>query len=181
MTSSLSSMTPFETTMSAPFVALRLESNAWTRRINRAARTASEGKDRAAGRSNEQRRQQRSSVRSRSRQRSGREIWRARRQSATWSRSGTGSTKTSGGFLSIPIAMSFCTLYRSALVPRIIPAIGLVGAPLILVAGAATLVGANEQVSVWTAIATLPIFAWELSLGLWLTAKGFTPTVSTPR
>jgi hypothetical protein len=72
-------------------------------------------------------------------------------------------------------------LYRSALVPRIIPAMGLLGAPLILVAGAATLVGVNEQVSLWTAIATLPIFAWELSLGLWLTAKGFTPTVSTPR
>ena len=72
-------------------------------------------------------------------------------------------------------------LYRSALVPRIIPAMGLVGAPLILVAGAATLVGVNEQVSLWTAIATLPIFAWELSLGLWLTAKGFTPAASTPR
>lgn len=70
-------------------------------------------------------------------------------------------------------------MYRSGLVPRIIPLMGLIGAPLILAAGAATLLGFNDQVSVWTGIATAPIFAWELSLGVWLTAKGFKPTPIT--
>jgi len=66
-------------------------------------------------------------------------------------------------------------MYRSGLVPRAIPAIGLVGAPLFLLAGAATIVGINAPGSVWTALATLPIFVWEASLGIWLTVKGFRP------
>jgi hypothetical protein len=68
-------------------------------------------------------------------------------------------------------------MYRSGLVPRVIPVMGLIGGPLILAAGTATLLGLNEQVSVWTVIATAPIFAWELSLGLWLIVKGFDPSV----
>jgi len=67
-------------------------------------------------------------------------------------------------------------LYRSRLVPRIIPAIGLVGAPLFLVSASASVIGLNEQVSVLSGIALIPIFAWELSLGLWLTFKGFRPS-----
>ena len=66
-------------------------------------------------------------------------------------------------------------MYRSGLVPRAIPAIGLIGAPLFLIAGAATVVGVNEAGSVWTALVTLPIFAWEAALGVWLTVKGFKP------
>jgi len=46
---------------------------------------------------------------------------------------------------------------------------------LIFAAGTATLLGFNEQVSVWSVIATAPIFAWELSLGIWLIVKGFNP------
>lgn len=64
-------------------------------------------------------------------------------------------------------------MYRSQLVPRLIPVIGLAGAPLFLVAGAATLVGVNEPTSIWTVLATLPIFVWEFSLGVWLLVKGF--------
>jgi hypothetical protein len=66
-------------------------------------------------------------------------------------------------------------LYRSRLVPRVIPALGLIGAPLFLAAAVATILGFNEQVSVWSGIAVVPIFLWELSLGLWLTFKGFRP------
>jgi hypothetical protein len=33
-----------------------------------------------------------------------------------------------------------------------------------------------EQVSVWSAIATLPVFAWEGSLGIYLMVKGFKPS-----
>lgn len=64
-------------------------------------------------------------------------------------------------------------MWRSRLVPRAIPLLGLVGAPLHLASVAATLFGLNEQLSVWSAIAVAPIVLWELSLGLWLTIKGF--------
>ena len=71
-------------------------------------------------------------------------------------------------------------LYRSGLVPRAIPALGLVGAPLLLSAVVGTLFGINEPVSAWTAIGTLPIAAWEFSLGVWLIAKGFNASGSAP-
>jgi hypothetical protein len=67
-------------------------------------------------------------------------------------------------------------MYRSGLVPRLIPVLGLIGAPLLISSVIGQLFGINEQVSVWSAIATLPIFLWELSLGLWLVFKGFNPT-----
>jgi hypothetical protein len=37
-------------------------------------------------------------------------------------------------------------------------------------------VGINDKVSVWTAIATLLVGGWELSLGLWMVGKGFKPS-----
>jgi hypothetical protein len=64
-------------------------------------------------------------------------------------------------------------LYRSRLVPRIIPTIGLLGAPVLLASSTATLFGVIEQVSVWSAVAALPIAAWELSVGMWMVVKGF--------
>jgi hypothetical protein len=71
-------------------------------------------------------------------------------------------------------ALCFGTImYRSGLVPRIIPAIGLVGAPILLASGMATLFGAYDQVSSWALIAALPIATWEFSVGVWMTVKGF--------
>jgi hypothetical protein len=67
-------------------------------------------------------------------------------------------------------------MYRSRLVPRLIPAMGLIGAPLFLVAISASILGFKEQVSVLYGIAVIPIALWELSLGLWLTFKGFNPS-----
>lgn len=67
-------------------------------------------------------------------------------------------------------------LYRSGLVPRIIPLVGLVGAPLLLAADLARYFGWIDQVSVLAGVATLPIFLWELAVGLWLTFKGFRPS-----
>jgi hypothetical protein len=67
-------------------------------------------------------------------------------------------------------------MYRSRLVPRVIPAMGLIGAPLFLVSVSASILGVNEQVSVLSGIAVIPIALWELSLGLWLTFKGFGPS-----
>jgi hypothetical protein len=70
-------------------------------------------------------------------------------------------------------------LYRSRLVPRALPVMGLIGAPLLLTAVVAILFGGIEQISVWTALATLPVAAWELSLGVWLVVKGFRPSPIT--
>jgi hypothetical protein len=67
-------------------------------------------------------------------------------------------------------------LYRSGLVPRVIPALGLIGAPLLIASATATVFRGNEPVTVLAAIATVPIFLWELSLGLWLVVKGFKPS-----
>jgi hypothetical protein len=65
-------------------------------------------------------------------------------------------------------------LYRSRLVPRIMPVVGLVGAPLLLAAAAGTLFGQFDQVSPAGALLTVPIGLWELSIGVWMTVKGFT-------
>lgn len=64
-------------------------------------------------------------------------------------------------------------LYRSRLVPRAIPIMGFVGGPLLALSATGSLFGVVDQVSAWAALLALPIAAWELSLGLWLTVKGF--------
>ena len=64
-------------------------------------------------------------------------------------------------------------MYRSRLVPRIIPVLRLIGAPLLIAAVIATLFGGIGQYSSWAALAALLVAAWELSLGVWLVAKGF--------
>lgn len=66
-------------------------------------------------------------------------------------------------------------MYRSRLIPRIIPALGLVGGPVIFAAGTAELFGLFQQVSVWGAIAAIPVTAWEMSLAVWMIVKGFKP------
>jgi hypothetical protein len=70
-------------------------------------------------------------------------------------------------------------MYRSRLVPRVIPVMGLIGAPLLITAVFATLFGGIEQGSALTALAALPVAAWELSLGVWLVVKGFRPSPIT--
>lgn len=72
-------------------------------------------------------------------------------------------------------------LLRSRLVPRILPLLGLIGAPLLLASAITTMFGINTQASVLSAVATLPIFLWELSLGIYLTFIGFRPTASIAR
>jgi hypothetical protein len=70
-------------------------------------------------------------------------------------------------------------MYRSGLVPRAIPLMGLIGAPLLLSAKLGMMFGVNDEVSLWSAIALAPIFFWELSLGVWLVVKGFRPSPIT--
>jgi hypothetical protein len=84
------------------------------------------------------------------------------------------------GFMaSINAVLLGTLLYKSRLVPRTIPTMGLIGAPLLLAANIATLFGHNEQTSSITMLATLPIAAWELSVGTWLLVKGFKPAPAT--
>jgi hypothetical protein len=66
-------------------------------------------------------------------------------------------------------------MYRSDLVPRIIPMLGLIGAPILIASAIATMLNDNEPITVLAVIATIPIFLWELSLGVWLVGKGFRP------
>src|SRR5206468_2520133 len=56
-------------------------------------------------------------------------------------------------------------LYRSGLVPRLIPTLGLIGAPLLILSVAVAVFRGNHPVTALAAIATAPIFVWELSLG----------------
>ena len=68
-------------------------------------------------------------------------------------------------------------LYRSRLVPRIIPVVGLIGAPLLICTVIATLFGGMKLGS--PELAAVPVAAWELSLGVWLVVKGFRPSPIT--
>ena len=70
-------------------------------------------------------------------------------------------------------------LYRSRLVPRVLPVLGLLGAPLLLVSVTATLFGRLDRVSPITGILAIPIAVWELSLGVYLIVKGFKPAPIT--
>jgi hypothetical protein len=84
------------------------------------------------------------------------------------------------GFMACFNAVLFGTLlYRSGLVPRLIPAIGLIGAPLLFTANMLTLFGHNSPASSWNMLATLPIATWEVSVGFYMTVKGFRRTSVT--
>jgi hypothetical protein len=64
-------------------------------------------------------------------------------------------------------------MYRSGLVPRQMAVLGLIGGPLICLSGIAVLFDVIELGSAAQGIATIPEFLWELSLGIYLTVKGF--------
>ena len=97
-----------------------------------------------------------------------------------WSRSAIGHSCSDPILISGVNALLLGSLmYRSGLVPRIIPLVGLIGAPLILVSATAIMFGVWTQSSVWHGIAAAPIFAWELSLGVYLVVKGFKPSPIT--
>ncbi len=66
-------------------------------------------------------------------------------------------------------------MYRSGLVPRRMAMLGIVGGPLLCAAGVLVLFGVIDAGSPVQAIATIPEFIWELSLGIYLIVKGFRP------
>ena len=64
-------------------------------------------------------------------------------------------------------------LYRARLVPRAIPALGLIGSPILIAFVIGLILGVAHPGTAFHAIAVMPFFIWELALGLWLTFKGF--------
>jgi hypothetical protein len=70
-------------------------------------------------------------------------------------------------------------MYRSRLVPRVIPVMGLIGGPLLIIAVFATLLGQHSSLSGLASLPVIPVAAWEFSLGVWLTVKGFRPAPIT--
>lgn len=64
-------------------------------------------------------------------------------------------------------------MYRSRLVPRILPTIGLIGAPILFVYTMLAVGGVVDNFGPAAGPAALLIAVWELSLGIYLTVKGF--------
>jgi hypothetical protein len=67
-------------------------------------------------------------------------------------------------------------LYKLRLVPRFISVLGLVGGPLIFTCAVLVMFGVFLQISVWGALLAIPVFAYEMSLAVWLIVKGFNPS-----
>ena len=67
-------------------------------------------------------------------------------------------------------------LYRSRLVPRILPVLGIIGAPLLIANTIVFMFGVTSgPLYLLTGIGVLPIAIFEFALGVWLTVKGFKP------
>lgn len=79
--------------------------------------------------------------------------------------------------LGINTLMYSYILYKSKLVPRFIPILGMTGATLVFICAFLVMFGVIEQVSVWGAILALPVFANEMILAVWLIFKGFNESV----
>jgi hypothetical protein len=79
----------------------------------------------------------------------------------------------------MPVFNALClgyVLYRSRLVPRILPVLGLIGAPLLLAGDIAIFFGVIDRAAPILVLTVLPIAVWEFSLGVYLTVKGFRPS-----
>ena len=71
-------------------------------------------------------------------------------------------------------------LYKARLVPRVLPVLGFIGAPLLIVNTIVFMFGITSgPLFVLTGIGFLPIAIFEFSLGVWLTFKGFKPSAAT--
>ena len=86
----------------------------------------------------------------------------------------------SGSFIPILNAVLLGSLlYQSRLVPRALPVLGFIGAALLLAVWFAVLFGLIGAVSAPTVVAAITIAAWEFSLGIYLTFRGFKPSPIT--
>jgi Domain of unknown function (DUF4386) len=68
-------------------------------------------------------------------------------------------------------------LYQSRLVPRVLPVLGFIGAPLLIANTIVFMFGITSgPLYVLTGIGVLPIALFEFSLGVWFVVKGFNPS-----
>ena len=75
-------------------------------------------------------------------------------------------------------------LYRSGLVPRILPLLAFVAAPLLLASDLAVFFGVYDNVSPLAVLAAFPIAVFEFSFGVYLVVKGFkasSPLMTQPQ
>ncbi|MED4531561.1 DUF4386 domain-containing protein [Metabacillus fastidiosus] len=78
--------------------------------------------------------------------------------------------------LGINTMMYSYIFYKSRLVPRFIPILGMTGAALIFICALLVMFDVIEQLSVLGAILALPVAANEMILAVWLISKGFNPS-----
>jgi len=67
-------------------------------------------------------------------------------------------------------------LYASRLVPRALALLGIVAGPVQFASFVAVLLGVIEAGSVGQGLASIPVAAFEVILGIWLIVKGFNPS-----
>jgi len=67
-------------------------------------------------------------------------------------------------------------LYQSRLVPRVLPLLAFVAAPLLIASDIGVLFGLFGLVSTPAGLLAIPVAVWEFSLGVYLTVKGFKPS-----
>ncbi|MFF1252955.1 DUF4386 domain-containing protein [Pseudarthrobacter sp. NPDC058329] len=66
-------------------------------------------------------------------------------------------------------------MYRSRLLPRVLPVFGFIGAPLLIAGAVGMLFGLWGPVSPLSGFGALFLAAWEFGMGIWLLVKGFNP------
>ena len=81
--------------------------------------------------------------------------------------------------LGINTIMYSFLFFRSGLVPRWLATLGMAGATLVFVAALLELFGVIEQISLWGALLSIPVALNEMSLAVWLLARGFNTPKST--
>lgn len=70
-------------------------------------------------------------------------------------------------------------LYRSGLVPRVLPVPAFIGVPVLVANTVLLMFGVTGLALTLTTLAVIPIALFEFALGVYLTVKGFKPTAIT--
>lgn len=70
-------------------------------------------------------------------------------------------------------------MWKTRLLPRFISILGLIGGPALLAGSTGVLLGYFEFGSTIHGLTVAPEFLWELTLGIWLLVRGFTPSAVT--
>ncbi|MGS2778686.1 DUF4386 domain-containing protein [Robertmurraya sp. GLU-23] len=81
--------------------------------------------------------------------------------------------------LGINTMMYSYIFYKTKLVPRFIPILGMTGASLVFICALLVMFDIIEQVSVWGGLLALPVAANEMILAVWLILKGFNSSVTS--